>query len=399
MALADHPTQVHGGAGVVAHLSGAIVVALPDSAEHRVTTKRVIDVAREATAGGGVSVVRRLAGVLGETDPQDTPPLAVVADAGDSGDVAVLLHGAADLIVHQAGSTERLSGATVPTWVDRVFPTGWDRIEVVPAGTDAPPFDPLVDLREGTVGGSGVTIVANATAPPVAPDAQAAEPARADDTLLPASAPEPLPPPTQEAAAPPRDFVSVAFDDPAPEADERPPLPVATADVDPVAAADADAMPTVLGVHCSRGHFNDPNVLYCSICGISTAQQTKNLVEGPRPALGVLVLDDGTTFLVDADYVIGREPDHAPEVAAGDARPLPLADTQRTLSRVHARLTLDGWQVLVADAGSANGTYIADGSAQQWTRVGADQPVPITPGTHLLVGHRTFIFETHRGSG
>lgn len=408
MGIADHPTQVHPGAGVVAHLGGALVVALPDSAEHRTTTARVLEVARGSVADGGVTVVRRLAGVLGETDPKDAPPLAVLADAGD--DLAVLLHGGIDLAVHRDGTEEQLSGSSVPTWVDRVVPGGWQRLVVVPAGGDAPPYDPLVDLREGTVGGTGVTVVAAgspaAAGEPQAAAAPAGEPAAEDDAtaLSPAVGAEPLPPPpaTTGERPPARDFVSVSFDEDDEDDDHEAsgPLPVVTAEVEAPAPApgDPDAPATVLGVSCSRGHFNDPSVLYCSTCGISMVQQTQNLVEGPRPALGVLVLDDGTTFLVDRDYVIGREPDQAPEVGTGEARPLPLADTQRTLSRVHARVVLDGWQVKVVDAGSSNGTYIAADDATQWTPVSTEQPVAITPGTHLLVGHRTFVFETHRGA-
>lgn len=409
MALTDLPTQVHAGTGIVAHLGGALVVVLPDTAEQRTTTKLVLDTARDAVDGGGVTVVRRLAGVLGETDPQDAPPVAVLADAGDGGELAVLLHGRIDVAVHRDGAVERLSGADVSSWIDRVLPAGWDRVEVVATGTSAPPYDPLVDLREGTVSGAGVTVVASATAPsvvaPAPSDADASTPATGDLPVtgpMPVVAPEPPPTPAASAeqpSAPAREFVAVDLSEPDPEPDQRSPLRVVTADVLPEAVDDPDAPPTVLGVQCKNDHFNDPEVLYCATCGISMAQQTQNLVPGPRPALGVLVLDDGAAFLVDRDYVIGREPGHAPEVQSGDARPLPLDDTQRTLSRVHAKVVLDGWQVAVVDAGSANGTFVAEGSAQQWTPVGQQNPVTIKPGTHVLVGHRTFVFETHRGTG
>jgi len=398
MALAERTTQVHPGDGVVAHLGAAVVVALPSSAEHRTTTGAVLETTRRALPNGGVTVVRRLAGLLGDVDPEDVPPLAVIADAGEAGEVAVLLHGPADLLVHTGGTSERLSGADAATWVDRVLPSGWDRLEIVATGGVAPPFDPLVDLRDGSVSGGGATIASStaadtsSAAPPSGPPPE--DPATVAQQVVP---PPPMPEPT--APPPARPFLSVSLqdDDDAP----RLPLAVVTADVpaEAVAAADPEAPPTVLGIVCKNDHFNDPNVLYCSVCGISAAQQTQNLVEGPRPALGVLVLDDGTTFLVDSDYVIGRDPHHAPEVTSGDARPLPLADTQQTLSRVHAKVLLDGWQVMVVDAGSANGTYVADGKAQQWSPVGQQQPVPINPGTHLLVGHRTFVFETHRGTG
>lgn len=395
MALADHPTQVHQGEGVVAHLGGAIVVALPDSAEHRATTRSVIDTATAAVSSGGVTVVRRLAGVLGDVDAADVPPLAVIADAGEDGEVAVLLHGDADLVVHTSGASERLTGSSAATWVDRVVPAGWDRIEVMATGVEPPPFDPLVDLRGGSVLGSGVSIVTSAALSATSPTGDPGTPA---DPVVPAPPPPPMATPAPEE---PRTFVAVSLDEPDDEPVERAPLAVVTADLpaEAVAAQAEDAPATVLGILCKNDHFNDPDVLYCGICGISTVQETRNLVEGPRPALGVLVLDDGATFLVDDHYVIGREPDHAPEVRSGDARPLPLADTQRTLSRVHAKVVLDGWQVTVVDAGSANGTFVATPDAQEWTRLVPDTPTPIRPGTHLLVGHRTFVFESHRGTG
>lgn len=393
MAISDQPTQVHPGMGVVAHLGSAIVLVLPQTAEQRGTTKTLLDASREAADAGGVSLVRRLAGALGDTAPEDAPPVAVVADAGAGGELAILLHGAIDALVHRADGTERLSGADVPTWIDRVLSPGWQRIDLLSAGAEPPPHDPFLDLHAGTVGGAGITLVSS-DAPEVS-DASAPE-----TEPSPAVASEPPPPPvTAEPDLAPREFVAVSFDDLEDDEDDdgRAPLKVVTADVQ--VEPEPEASPTVLGIVCKNDHFNDPDVLYCAICGISMAQQTANLVEGPRPALGVLVLDDGTTFLVDSDYVIGREPHHAPEVVAGDARPLALADTQRTLSRVHARLVLDGWRVLVLDAGSSNGTYVASGDAQQWTPVGSQSPVPIRPGTHLLVGHRTFVFETHRGTG
>jgi hypothetical protein len=400
--LAEHPTNVHPGTGIVAHLGSTIVVLLPSTAEHRLVAKRVLDTCREAADDGGVTVVRRLAGVLGETDPQDAPPVAVVADAGEGGETAVLLHGDLDVVVHGVAGPERLSGSTVATWVDRVLPSGWTRLEVVATGQEPPPFDPLVDLREGTVHGGGITIVAAVAAEPSAP-APADVPEPPPTAPLTSVAPEPPPTPavTGELRAPaaPREFVAVDLGADDDEVEERKPLKVVTAEVQAEPEPDDEGPPKVLGIVCKNGHFNDPDVLYCATCGISMAQQTQNLVEGPRPALGVLVLDDGATFLVDSDYVIGREPHGAPEVVGGDARPLVLADTQRTLSRVHAKVVLDGWQVKVLDAGSANGTYIASGTAQQWTPVGSQGPVPISPGTHLLVGHRTFVFETHRGTG
>jgi pSer/pThr/pTyr-binding forkhead associated (FHA) protein len=169
-----------------------------------------------------------------------------------------------------------------------------------------------------------------------------------------------------------------------------------TAPVEP--EPDEPAVPQVQGVICARGHFNDPNSPFCATCGISMVQQTHNLVEGPRPPLGVLVLDDGSTYVVDRDIVVGREPDTDAGVAAGDVRGIALPDPERAISRVHARVTLHGWEVRVADAGSANGTFVATRDATQWTPVAPNAPVTLTPGMHVLVGPRVLSFDSHRRS-
>lgn len=165
--------------------------------------------------------------------------------------------------------------------------------------------------------------------------------------------------------------------------------------VEPPAPA-ADMRPRVLGVLCKNNHFNDPNLRYCSVCGISMAQQTLVKHEGPRPPLGVLLLDDGSTFRLDVDYVIGREPHQDPEVAAGTVRPLRVADAEGVVSRRHARVALVGWDVQVADLGSANGTFVqAPGDPQRRPLV-PNQPVVVQPGTQVTIGRRWFRYESHR---
>ena len=97
----------------------------------------------------------------------------------------------------------------------------------------------------------------------------------------------------------------------------------------------------VIGVLCKHGHFNDPKVPYCSVCGISMTQLTRVPAPGPRPPLGVLTLDDGTAYPLERGYVLGRTPARDELVRSGRASPLPLAD--RTVSRVHARVLPNGW--------------------------------------------------------
>jgi hypothetical protein len=149
------------------------------------------------------------------------------------------------------------------------------------------------------------------------------------------------------------------------------------------------------GITCARGHFNNPNSLYCSVCGLSMVQQTSYLVKGVRPPLGVFVFDDGTTFTVDSDYVIGREPEGDPRVVSGDARPMAIPDPERAISRVHAEIHLKGWDVIVEDRGSANGTYILPPGGTEWLRLPSDTTASVPTGARVLVGRRHFIFDSH----
>jgi hypothetical protein len=116
--------------------------------------------------------------------------------------------------------------------------------------------------------------------------------------------------------------------------------------------------PIIQGVYCKNGHFGDPEALFCGVCGISMNSTDLMLRPGEKPPLRVLVLDDGSVFQLDRNYVIGREPGLDATVASGLAAPLVVSDDSGKVSRVHAKVTLDGWHVLVTDLSSANGTRV-----------------------------------------
>src|SRR5207302_55535 len=83
-----------------------------------------------------------------------------------------------------------------------------------------------------------------------------------------------------------------------------------------------------------------------------------SLLLSAAPPLGLLLFDDGTTFSLDGEVVVGREPDGDPRVASGDAQPLVVTDTERSVSRLHLRIVLQGGAVELIDLRSANGTAI-----------------------------------------
>jgi hypothetical protein len=112
-----------------------------------------------------------------------------------------------------------------------------------------------------------------------------------------------------------------------------------------------------------------------------------------RAPAATLVFDDGTTFAVDAGYLLGREPDGDARVRSGVLRPITLDDPTGAMSRVHAEIRLEDGGVLLADSGSSNGTFVADPGAPSWTVLAPTRPCRLVPGVRVRLGSRTFTFE------
>jgi len=255
--------------------------------------------------------------------------------------------------------------------------------------------DDDLELIEGLVAADGFTYRVEArsamptSSPPVPPPPAPPEPARATPRPAPVDA-EPLVFSLRERSAPP-----------------GAPLPVPNATAPPVAprAATAarpavDPVPAeglVLGVNCARGHFNDPRARYCAICGLAMHQASLVMIEGPRPPLGVLVFENGATFPLTTALVIGREPTVDPAVRANRARGLvPTGDVTK-LSRVHARLELRDWDVVLTDGGSTNGTFVQRGGA--WQRLSPSQSEPLQVGDLVRFARHVAAFESSLRSG
>jgi hypothetical protein len=161
--------------------------------------------------------------------------------------------------------------------------------------------------------------------------------------------------------------------------------------------AEADHSQVVLvdGVLCAGGHFNDPGAWSCRQCGIGLDQPPRDIVRGPRPPLGVLEFDDGTRFTLDRDYVIGREPTLDGDVLAGQATPLRINDPNGTVSRLHLKISLAGWQVEVSDLGSANGSALQFPGQERTLTPFA--PMVIEPGARIGIGHRSMQYLAYQG--
>jgi hypothetical protein len=307
------------------------------------------------------------------------------------------VHAAGLLYVLSAGAAPAESEPAADEPVTAQMPVVDEPVRADPVAGPEPRFEP-----EATV----ATTPPDLTKPPSLPVADS-EPAHA----APDAAPPPLGLPTVEATVPDADrsqpFSSVVLVQPdsgVPQAPEREPLPIAAPlqepapEVAPASHPIEDHGVQVLGVYCKNGHFDDPSARYCAICGISMAQLTLIPRPGPRPPLGVLVLDDGSIFSLETDYVIGRDPSRDERVTAGTARPLRLEDAQGLISRAHVQIRLDGWQVQIVDLGSANGTGIWGPGETNWRAAPRLTPVPIRPGTQVGFGQRQLRYESHRNT-
>jgi hypothetical protein len=381
-------------------------------------------VAEVADAGGdGGLLVRRVAALLAADFYGRFPACAASGPTRD-GRLAVLVYGTATADVVSADGDISLAGSDAITSVNRLISGSISAIRLQLPG--AGPADSRSRLDSGVIGAAGVLYSAvpdssvssfgAAPAPEssfgIAPDSSSmldsapvppellVPPEPFDQPALLAApvvvtpvvaapmiaAPEPAgagPPMRQPDPAAP--FVAVLLG-PGAEALDPAELPA------PV----LDMRPKVLGVLCTNDHFNDPSLRYCSVCGISMVQPTLVQHEGPRPPLGVLLLDDGSTFRLDLDYIVGREPQADPEVISGTVRPLRITDADGVVSRRHLRVALVGWNVQVEDLGSANGTFVAAPGDQQRHQLAPNQPVVVRPGTQVTMGRRWFRYESYR---
>jgi hypothetical protein len=376
---------VQPGAGVVSRW-GAIALVVSDD-EGSPEASELIDIVKDLGdhEAPGRLAAHRVARAVTAMELDRIPTFGLVADA-DRG-VAVMLHGPMRIAADGPDGDVALSGVDRPTWVDDYLVAEIDHIDIVPEG-ETPAEDPAstMDLSAGTVPG-GAALFRRRGDDRVDDDEAVAEPA------------EPTPTPVTDigaagdssaSAEPVPDFEVVDLSAPPPSPPE--PLPTGP-EAMPAEASVSDGGVLVLGKLCKNDHFNHPEAANCVICGVAF-HETVRLQRGPRLPLGLLVFDDGATFTVDATYVIGRQPEQDPAVTLGEARALARQDPDKTMSRVHAELSLDEWEVRIADRRSTNGTLYQRGDAH-WLPVQPDRPVTLRSGDRVRMGGHSFVFESH----
>jgi hypothetical protein len=292
--------------------------------------------------------------------------------------------------------------------------------DISPVAPVAPPALTAVEQPAPAPAGPEPVLdqVGQAAPEPYADQAEEPEPeyyATRVEPAVPIPVPPPLPADLDAAPAPPLpanpyapapplppspDFISVplAADQAGSEVPQRDPLPLGA---EPPEAKDLGLveMPSAIveGVYCANGHFNDPEAHYCAVCGLGMSQPPNARQKDKRPPLGVLILGDGSVCQLDADYVIGREPTLDSAVAEGRARPLRLAGASGVVSRTHARVELDGWQVFISDLNSANGTQILLPGERNPINLEPGVRTPLVAGTQIRLGGEYGLeYDSHR---
>jgi MFS transporter, DHA2 family, multidrug resistance protein len=327
----------------------------------------LVDVAQGQPCGQLLS--RRLASLLSTAGSNGFP--ALCAFGPTAGGIAAVVHGHAELTITAGGRQLRLDGREAVTLVDRVVTEPIESMRAM--------IGELTDLHINGFGQPSPGGVIDQTPVNQTPvNETATGEMTLDKTAI------------DETAVDTTDQAQLAPALTGPQTRPNIVLPEAPAEPHPQDAAENQ----VMGVHCKHNHFNDTAMAYCTVCGISMAQSEKVPVMGIRPALGVLVLDDGTTYSLERAYVFGRAPETDEMVATGKASPVRLADPM--MSRVHARVMLDGWEVCVIDAESTNGTFVCPPGQLSWTRLSRGAGTTLPPGSMAAFGRRRLRYHSYR---
>ncbi|WP_345499307.1 FHA domain-containing protein [Nocardia callitridis] len=392
--------------------------------------------ALEALAELVIDVTRRTDGAPGETiakaatrwlmkeaariSPNAPIEFGILSQAPD-GEVAVFLHGAISAVL-AAQAPQRLRGSAAMFTVDRAVPVPEHGVAlfVDDAKGRIPEFPAergVGWLVEGVAQACGAIVWSQSVRRPVraaAPEAETrAEPrgAHRQQEVPPTSRVEENEPrqarrdagPPRDAQPPLRTGSSTAMHDSDDEQDAQfaqtmiagtNPAPQPDPDLQRRLEATAKASTIavkVQGFKCARAHPSDPRAAFCTVCGMPV-DQTQPLIEVVRPPLGNLLLDDGTTFMVAADAVLGRDPESAGAVANG-LIPFRVEDSSGGMSRAHAEIRLLNWDVAVVDRGSTNGTRTRMPGYRDWVRLAPNQSMILVAGAEIMLGNRVLRFE------
>lgn len=426
--MKERQVEVVAGNHVVARVAGAVVLVAhrgggepsPDSSA-AVAVESLAELVRDAVErqpeGPGASIARQATRWLMKHAEQISPGVPIdfgILSSAEHGGMAIFLHGAVTVVLEDAGRTEFFRGGDAAFTVDRVasipsravalFIDGGDgRIPELPAGRG------IGWLVEGIAQAAGAIVWSDG--------ARSSDPGRAGASVsreqapLPTARIDPEPRAAQQRPEPPEPAPHITATQAAtsmldsvaeqPDPHHAPTQlggtnPAPRPDPDLQRRLEATAKATaltvkVLGFKCARAHPSDPRSAFCTVCGMPV-DQTQQLIEVVRPPLGMLVLDDGMTYMLAADAVIGRDPEHSDAVQRG-LIPLKVDDSSGGMSRAHAEVHLVNWDVTVIDRGSTNGTRTRLPGYRDWVRLTPNQPMILVQGTEVMIGNRVLRYE------
>ena len=140
---------------------------------------------------------------------------------------------------------------------------------------------------------------------------------------------------------------------------------------------------------CPQNHPNPPQQSACRICQAPLDGPTVRIT---RPSLGTVRLSTGMFFELDRPLLLGREPRIDGVDADAAPRLIVLPSPEKSISRCHLRVDIDGWSVHAVDLGSTNGTYLRRGAADE-VRLMPDEPKMLMSGDILVVDDVRIRFE------
>ena len=113
-----------------------------------------------------------------------------------------------------------------------------------------------------------------------------------------------------------------------------------------------------------------------------------------RPSLGRLQLDDGDSVELDHDLLIGRHPERDTDPSE---RAAPGEAIGEKVSRSHLEVRFQGWDVLVVDCGSTNGTFVVPHPGGQVATLDPGRPHLVESGAVVYFGSRSFAVQGRGG--
>lgn len=149
-----------------------------------------------------------------------------------------------------------------------------------------------------------------------------------------------------------------------------------------------------LAVHCTAGHANPVHGLRCRACDVPLAGDAPELVE--HLELGSFRFSHGAVVPVARPMLIGRSPKLVGEVRGVIPELVSVPSPDADISRTHLEVRVEGWQVLLVDRGSTNGTTVKlPGRDPQ--RLRPDHPYPLPVGAVVTLADEVdFTFEVGR---